>query len=440
MASFAFSTLQTTGQTLNGFDTGFITATGALIVANGSGVFMASSATVLSVVGSLACDFTAVSMSNGGRVNIGSTGFVNGGSDGILSNGATDVVNISNAGTITAGFSGLSLTNQSVRVMNSGSLSGFSSTGIYVDASANEHITNTGTIYGSNYGINTQGTAFEVIYNSGTISGFISALVLSEAGSIVTNAGALLGTSMLNGGADYFNGSQGVQGAVLGGIGNDTITGGAGYDSLGGDGDKDVLCGLGGGDDLLAGAGADTVGGGDGDDTITGDIGNDVLRGGAGDDRMAGDADNDVLTGGAGDDSADGGAGLDSIYGGEGDDFLTGQAGVDVLLGGEGNDTLYGGAGNDTLRGGAGDDVLTDTAGADTFAFARNQGTDRVTAFTNDVDKLDLRAFDFGTVAAVAAVSSASSFGLRIDVPGEGVIFVVGLTLATLTAPPSPRR
>ena len=68
------------------------------------------------------------------------------------------------------------------------------------------------------------------------------------------------------------------------------------------------------------------------------------------------------------------------------------------------------------------------------MARRRGQGTDRVTDFVNNVDKLDLRAFDLGSVAAVTALASASGFGLRIDVPGEGMIFVTGLTLATLSA------
>jgi serralysin len=70
----------------------------------------------------------------------------------------------------------------------------------------------------------------------------------------------------------------------------------------------------------------------------------------------------------------------------------------------------------------------------DTFVFSRGQGTDRVTDFVNNVDKLDLRAFDFANLAAVKAVSDAAAFGLKIDVPGEGVIFVQGLTLALLSA------
>jgi Ca2+-binding RTX toxin-like protein len=77
---------------------------------------------------------------------------------------------------------------------------------------------------------------------------------------------------------------------------------------------------------------------------------------------------------------------------------------------------------------------MTGGTGVDTFVFARGQGTDRVTDFVNGVDRLDLRAFDFANVAAVKAVASANGLGLRIDVPGEGVLFVHGLTLATLTA------
>jgi hypothetical protein len=68
------------------------------------------------------------------------------------------------------------------------------------------------------------------------------------------------------------------------------------------------------------------------------------------------------------------------------------------------------------------------------FVFLRGQGTDRVTDFVNGADRLDLRAFDFASLAAVAALASASTSGLRIDVPGEGMLFVQGLTLATLTA------
>jgi hypothetical protein len=57
----------------------------------------------------------------------------------------------------------------------------------------------------------------------------------------------------------------------------------------------------------------------------------------------------------------------------------------------------------------------------------------QIGAFADNVDRLDLRAFDFASVAAVKAVASDAAFGLRIDVPGEGVIFVNGLTFAQLS-------
>jgi hypothetical protein len=57
----------------------------------------------------------------------------------------------------------------------------------------------------------------------------------------------------------------------------------------------------------------------------------------------------------------------------------------------------------------------------------------QIGAFADNVDKLDLRAFDFASVAGVKALASDAAFGLRIDVPGEGVIFINGLTFAQLS-------
>jgi Ca2+-binding RTX toxin-like protein len=128
-----------------------------------------------------------------------------------------------------------------------------------------------------------------------------------------------------------------------------------------------------------------------------------------------------------------GGAGNDRLLGGNWDDSLSGGDNNDIVRGGAGDDVLLGGTGLDTLWGGTGDDTMTGGPGADVFVFLRGQGTDRITDFVNGVDRLDLRAFDFASVAAVAAVASPSSSGLRIDVPGEGMLFVKGLTLATLT-------
>ncbi len=129
-----------------------------------------------------------------------------------------------------------------------------------------------------------------------------------------------------------------------------------------------------------------------------------------------------------------GGVGNDTLLGGNWDDSLSGGDGNDLVRGGAGDDVLLGAAGLDTFRGGLGDDTMTGSTGADVFVFLRGQGTDRITDFVNGVDRIDLRAFDFASLAAVRGLASASSSGLRIDVPGEGILFVQGLTLATLTA------
>jgi Ca2+-binding RTX toxin-like protein len=129
-----------------------------------------------------------------------------------------------------------------------------------------------------------------------------------------------------------------------------------------------------------------------------------------------------------------GAGGNDTLFGGSWDDSLSGGDNNDVVRGGAGDDVALGGTGLDTLRGGLGDDTITGGPGADVFVFARGQGTDRITDFVNGADRLDLRAFDFASLTAVAALASPSTSGLRIDLPGEGMLFVQGLTLATLTA------
>lgn len=103
--------------------------------------------------------------------------------------------------------------------------------------------------------------------------------------------------------------------------------------------------------------------GGNGDDTLTGTPGNDRLLGGNGKDPLTALA---------------------------GDDYLDGGNGNDVLDGGIGNDTLLGMNGNDTLTGGAGNDILTGGRGADYFVLAVGAGTDTVTDFKDNEDKLGL--------------------------------------------------
>ncbi|MCT8161137.1 M10 family metallopeptidase C-terminal domain-containing protein [Pseudoruegeria sp. SHC-113] len=201
---------------------------------------------------------------------------------------------------------------------------------------------------------------------------------------------------------------------------------GGGDATLEGTEGDDQILGLGGDDHLIGQAGDDTLNGGAGDDTMVGGAGADVLDGGDGTDTAvyegsedvivslvdgtgsSGDAEGDTLSGienlvgGDGDDDLignasdnqlDGGAGRDALRGNEGGDVLSGDDGNDVLDGGAGADVLDGGADRDTLDGGTGDDILTGGAGRDWFVFRAEFGSDTVTDFEHQTDRIDLRAY-----------------------------------------------
>ena len=137
----------------------------------------------------------------------------------------------------------------------------------------------------------------------------------------------------------------------------------------------DNLKGLNKADDLLLG--------GAGDDKAHGNGGDDFVNGYTGADKLYGDAGNDTLTGGADN---------DTLYGGNNHDLLVGGAGRDALYGQSGNDTLIGGESADNLYGGA---------GVDTFVFDKVSGLDKIYDWKVGEDVLDLRAFDFDSVADV---------------------------------------
>jgi Ca2+-binding RTX toxin-like protein len=140
----------------------------------------------------------------------------------------------------------------------------------------------------------------------------------------VLNSGAINGTVDLGGGADVFDGRNGVQtGSVLGGEGGDTLRGGAGRDTLSG------------------GAGDDILSGGLGDDVIDGGAGTDILEvsGLRSNYRLLMDGDDFILKG------ADGGdriSGIETIRFSNGDTidvlrmYAEDLAGPQVLPGAEG--------------------------------------------------------------------------------------------------------
>lgn len=393
---------------------------------------------------------------SGAVVTVTLTGSIIAAQAGAIIGGAlSDDFRIYNAGFIQSDQSAIEVRNGSFFLTNSGQIMGNDATAVFGGFSGQWKIANTGLIAGREYGIYTADGSISVrLQNDGVVQGGTNALALGSGDDVIFNNGTLTGLVELNDGNDIFRGQGGVQGDVNGGNGNDTILGGRGDDNLlgragddllsGGDGDDaafgdaglDLMTGGDGADSLYGGTDADTMEGGAGLDAMSGGAGNDLMRGGAEDDLINGDTENDTILGGTGDDLAFGGDNNDRLDGNAGDDTLDGGLGVDVLFGGFGADSLLGGSNIDTLDGGAGDDLLSGGASADMFVFARGGGNDRVTDFANNVDKLDLRALDFASVAAVVAASSDSALGLLINLAtvGGGSILLSGFTLANLDA------
>jgi Ca2+-binding RTX toxin-like protein len=276
----------------------------------------------------------------------------------------------------------------------------------------------------------TTGDPGAVVINTGLISGETIAIEMGDSDDKVVNSGQILGSVMLRGGNDLFDGIGGrvddsnlAAGAtVFGGVGQDVFrisdqrlaidgeggtdriestlswdlsdsvgvenltllglrdthgTGNGFVNFINGNNADNVLAGLGDGDYLYGNAGADRLIGGRGNDSVDGGDGADVLFGGIGNDSMIGLDDDDQAFGGAGDDYLGdddgddllvGGAGNDRLTAGAGDDTGRGGEGADSIEGGSGDDRLFGGSGNDTIRGGAGEDNLSGTSGRDTLA------------------------------------------------------------------------
>jgi Ca2+-binding RTX toxin-like protein len=110
-------------------------------------------------------------------------------------------------------------------------------------------------------------------------------------------------------------------------------------------------------------------------------------------DSLFGGSGGDVIQGLGGNDTLDGGKGADTVLGGANNDTVVGGRGDDDLSGGRGNVSLDGGRHDDRLTGGDGDDTLVGGDGRDVFVYLdRNEGSDRISGFTFDVDRIDLSA------------------------------------------------
>lgn len=286
-----------------------------------------------------------------------------------------------------------------------------------------------------------------------------------------------IGADVLNGGigidtADYDGASMGVVADLInsdintgdaagdtyksienlrGSLKGDDLRGNDFSNEINGQDGDDIVMGRKGNDSLTGGKGDDTIVGGNGNDIVKGGAGKDHLVGGAAKDWIAGEDGDDVLYDANGNNALNGGAGNDAIYDGDGASVLVGEDGNDLISGGSGNDLLLGGAGADTLDGGFGSDtiwgnsvsddedefdLMTGGGGADIFVFAEDIGSNRITDFQNDEDRLfissDLTDGEMNAGAVVTKFGSLSGGNAVLNFGGGNVITLEGVSLAGL--------
>jgi len=158
----------------------------------------------------------------------------------------------------------------------------------------------------------------------------------------------------------------------------------------------------------------------------------DGLRGGLGGDRFAGDNGKNWLWGAGGRDDLDGNGGRDILRGGFGIDDLDGGAGNDRLFGNGGRDRIRGDNGADVLDGGWGNDRLWGGRGADTFRFKEKGGFDRVLDFQDDIDRLDLRSFDFASARQALSHAEMVNGNAVFDFGDGDTLLIANFTLNDL--------
>lgn len=142
-------------------------------------------------------------------------------------------------------------------------------------------------------------------------------------------------------------------------------------------------------------------------------------------DKIEGYGGADVLSGLDGADKIDGGAGADRLFGGNGNDHLEGGFGADLLFGGGGADKLESGQGNDVMSGGA---------GRDSFVYYRGDDNDIVSDFVDNIDRIDLTAFNFSNARAAKSFASNVSGDVVFNFGNGDTLTIDNITLSQLTA------
>ncbi|MBI3445761.1 MAG: hypothetical protein HY055_10480, partial [Magnetospirillum sp.] len=178
--------------------------------------------------------------------------------------------------------------------------------------------------------------------------------------------------------------------AVIGGVGNDTLTGNTSIAS--------TLVGGGGSDTLKGGSGADSLDGGTGTDTV--DYSN----------ALSGITVNlNVVGGSAGGGAAgDTVANIENIIGSGFADTLTAISTGSTMWGGSGNDIMNGGTGNDTMDGGAGADTFTGNGGTDVVFYSTAATIDQTTLGTHGAG--DALSDKFTGIASIIGSTGNDTF------------------------------
>jgi len=117
---------------------------------------------------------------------------------------------------------------------------------------------------------------------------------------------------------------------------------------------------------------------------------------------------------------------------GTGNNQLEDGDGKDTLTGTTGDDQLSGYAGDDILRGGIGSNQLSGGAGIDTFVLAPGEGTDTITNFMVDQDRIGLaEGLSFGQLTIT---QDGSDTLIKLTSDNEILAVLSGVQSNTLTA------
>ncbi|MDF1634106.1 hypothetical protein P0086_16375 [Mycoplana sp. MJR14] len=125
---------------------------------------------------------------------------------------------------------------------------------------------------------------------------------------------------------------------------------------------------------------------------------------------------------------------IENLIGTSYSDKLTGNSAANRISGGSGSDVLKGVNGNDVLDGGHGNDSLFGGKGHDDFVFGKGYGTDTVEVFSDGVDQIDLRSYDFSSASSVLSKATQVGDDVRLKFATTDILVLKEFDIADLGA------